>query len=334
MHATRIARSATRSMRIIALPLTPPCKPISGKTAEHLTYYHFITPPDNRKSTWSKWIVAKASDLWAGLGKAPEGNWKRRAFLYGERLVDRLDFEELALKSLDPSLGPRLSNIVHTSKEKEKATPQIPLIYPPSACTSPLPHIQSLLAKRTPRHKKGFWFWLAISPLTAPFALIPIIPNFPFFFCVWRSWSHYRAYKASQYLEGFVKQGAIIPQTSPELDAIYAKYAPAPLPSPSPDSEKPPPPPSEHARAASSPSEAGEAGEPAPEHAQQGQQGQQGQEETAAASAYGPRLLLRKEAVPELQKLLELPEDSTFAADVYRALEQARLRLEGGQKAA
>ena len=64
-------------MRIIALPLTPPCKPINGRpAAEHLTYYHFITPPDNRKSTWSKWIVAKASDLWAGLGKAPEGNWK------------------------------------------------------------------------------------------------------------------------------------------------------------------------------------------------------------------------------------------------------------------
>ncbi|KAI0662332.1 mitochondrial K+-H+ exchange-related-domain-containing protein [Cubamyces menziesii] len=324
MHATRIARSATRSMRIIALPLTPPCKPINGKAAEHLTYYHFITPPDNRKSTWSKWIVAKASDLWAGLGKAPEGNWKRRAFLYGERLVDRLDFEELALKSLDPSLGPRLSNIVHTSsKKKEEATAQIPLIYPPSACTSPLPHIQSLLAKRTPRHKKGFWFWLAVSPITAPFALIPIIPNFPFFFCVWRSWSHYRAYKASQYLEGFLKQGAIIPQTSPELDAIYAKYAPALLPDA--DAEKPPPPPSEHARAADSPTR--DSSEASSEQAQQGPQ-----EETAAASAYGPRLLLTKEAVPELQKLLELPEDSTFAADVYRALEQARLRLEGGQK--
>lgn len=45
-------------------------------------------------------------------------------------------------------------------------------------------------------------------------------------------------------------------------------------------------------------------------------------------------MLLEKEAVPELEKLLDLPEDSTFAADVYRALEQARLRLEGGQKKA
>ena len=43
-------------------------------------------------------------------------------------------------------------------------------------------------------------------------------------------------------------------------------------------------------------------------------------------------MLLTKEAVPELQRTLELPEDSTFAADMYRALEQARLRLEGSGK--
>ncbi|OSD07619.1 hypothetical protein PYCCODRAFT_1430864 [Trametes coccinea BRFM310] len=308
MHATRIARTATRSMRIIALPLTPPCKPTDGRPAEHLTYYHFITPTESAKTTsWSKWAAAKAADLWAGLGKAPEGNWKRRAFLYGERLVDRLDFEELALKSLDPSLGPRLSHIV-PSKDKNPPV-HIPLIYPPSACSSPLPHLQSLVEKRTPRHKKGFWVWLAVSPLTAPFALIPIIPNFPFFFCVWRSWSHYRAYKASQYLEGFLKQGAIVPQTSTELDVIYAKYAPAALPTP-----PAPPPPSEH----SSP----------PHHNDHGAQ----DEKAGTYAGGGARLLLTKEAVPELQKVLELPEDSTFAADVYRALEQARLRLEGPQK--
>ena len=31
-------------------------------------------------------------------------------FNYGERLIDRLDFEELALKSLDPSLGPKITS--------------------------------------------------------------------------------------------------------------------------------------------------------------------------------------------------------------------------------
>lgn len=52
--------------------------------------------------------------------------------------------------------------------------------------------------------------WMAISPLTAPLKLIrtsyarlslnvkytnsvvAIIPNLPFFFCAWRSWSHFK----------------------------------------------------------------------------------------------------------------------------------------------
>jgi hypothetical protein len=33
-----------------------------------------------------------------------------KLYRYGERLVDRIDFEELALKSIDPSLGPKLSS--------------------------------------------------------------------------------------------------------------------------------------------------------------------------------------------------------------------------------
>ncbi|TBU23259.1 mitochondrial K+-H+ exchange-related-domain-containing protein [Dichomitus squalens] len=302
MRATAVARNATRSMRIIALPLTPHRNPINGKPVEHLTYYHFITPPEDTKtSSWPKWAVAKASDLWAGLGKAPESSWKRKAFLYGERLVDRLDFEELALKSLDPSLGPKISNIVPSSSKTEGPS-TIPLVFPTSVSPAPIPHLHSLLERRTPKHRKGFWMWLAISPLTAPFAIIPIIPNFPFFFCIWRSWSHYRAYKASEYLESLLQRGAIITQSSPELDVIYAKYAPRPPKSF--ESEKPPAP-SDHAPSGSEHSEKGVDADPA------------------------PTLLLTKEAVVELQKALDVPEDSTFAADVYRALEQARLRLEG-----
>ena len=40
------------------------------------------------------------------------------------------------------------------------------------------------------------------------------------------------------------------------------------------------------------------------------------------------RLLLTRDAVPSLVTLFDLPSDSAFATDVYRALEQARLRIE------
>ncbi|KAF9816053.1 hypothetical protein IEO21_04228 [Rhodonia placenta] len=227
-----LAQGAKRGVRIIALPLATPARRTTPthNAWDHLTYYHFVTPPphESKTQTWSNWVTTKAAHLWAGLGKAPDGNWKRRAFLYGERLVDRLDFEELALKSFDTSLGPKILPVGRTDKIKPKDHPTIPLIYPPSACTSPLPHLRALLEKRTPRHRNGCLIWIAISPFTAPFMLIPIIPNFPFFFCAWRAWSHYKAFKASQYLQAFVAQGAVLPQENAELDAIYLEYAPAP----------------------------------------------------------------------------------------------------------
>jgi hypothetical protein len=41
--------------------------------------------------------------------------------MYGERLVDRVDFEELALKGVDPSMGPKLSNPRSPTEEQKKA---------------------------------------------------------------------------------------------------------------------------------------------------------------------------------------------------------------------
>ncbi|KAH9949867.1 mitochondrial K+-H+ exchange-related-domain-containing protein [Amylocystis lapponica] len=281
------AARSSRSLRIIALPLTGPSTAHTpNRHADRLTYYHFVTAPSpaHKANSWSRWATSKAADLWAAFGKGPEGGWKRRTYLYGERLVDRLDFEELALKSVDPSIGPKLLRAAPHPRPDDH--PTIPLAYPPTVFSSPLPHLRSLLAKRTPRHRKGFLVWALVAPLTAPFMLIPIIPNFPFFFCAWRSWSHYRAYKASQYLEAFLAQGAIVPQGSAELDRIYITYAP---------------------KAAA--------------------------EKLADSARAAPAgLLLAPEAVPVLQARLELPPDSTFVADVSRALEQARLRLEGAAR--
>jgi len=144
---------------------------------------------------------------------------QNRVFNYGERLIDRLDFEELALKSLDPSLGPKITSPRTVGKDVQQ--PQIPLIYPQHIITSPLLNLQTLVDKRAPRHKRGAWFWLLVSPLTAPFMLIPIIPNLPFFFCIWRSWHHFRAYKGSEYLQDLLARGAISPQSDRQLDEIY-----------------------------------------------------------------------------------------------------------------
>ena len=45
--------------------------------------------------------------------------------MYGERLVDRLDFEELALKSFDTSLGPKLLPVGRKDKIKPSDIPTV-----------------------------------------------------------------------------------------------------------------------------------------------------------------------------------------------------------------
>lgn len=161
----------------------------------------------------------------------------------GERVADRIEFEELALRSVDPSVGPAVLPTAGTSKQvnESQSLPKVcmlqsgaadPLTRPhtgtfhlPSSLIShlwkrsrPAPSARSpantfgdswtatskgvlfMDARRTPHYsdRTDTYVYLlctnichlpAISPVCAYVALIP---NLPLFFCVWRSWSHYR----------------------------------------------------------------------------------------------------------------------------------------------
>ena len=147
-------------------------------------------------------------------------------------MVDSLDFEELALKSIDLSLSPSVADFRSVSESKKvplsvSTVPfryqllacaltretKISLVFPPSLLSPSevLSELRGFVEYRVPKHRRGFYLWMGIAPLTAPFKLIrtstsclypfmsllkkfllAIIPNLPFFFCAWRSWSHYR----------------------------------------------------------------------------------------------------------------------------------------------
>lgn len=59
--------------------------------------------------------------------------------------------------------------------------------------------------------------------MTWPFAIIPIIPNFPLFYVLWRAWSHYKAWRGATYLEQLIKAGLVVEKECPELTEIYAR---------------------------------------------------------------------------------------------------------------
>ncbi|CAE7124094.1 unnamed protein product [Rhizoctonia solani] len=236
------------SMKLFAFPLTA-SRDLSIRRSGHrhpLIYYYAQMP---KKSTGSdeqptllKRAQGKASEMWRNWGKAP-GGWKLKVHTYGEKLVDKIDFEELALASIDTSLGPKISQLgTHGSAGKELSKQQtnahdisIPLIYPPSFMSSvdPLASLQQQLALRSPLHRRKTWFWVGVIPFTAPFMLIPVMPNLPFFFCVWRAWTHWKAHKASIYLLELSNKDAIHTSPSQDLDSVYSnasKLLPDPAP--------------------------------------------------------------------------------------------------------
>ncbi|KAH9480793.1 hypothetical protein JR316_0007393 [Psilocybe cubensis] len=217
-------------MRIITLPLTTGPARISAAAAANqtrFTYFDFQSPINALQSAsvmpaTSRWLpnsaqisslaAIKAASVWSEFGKA-EGGWKLKAYETGQALIDKTDFEELALRSFNPS------------DINCQDTVKIPLIYPPSvfppSASAVLAELQAHIASRIELHKKGLYLWSAAIPPTLPLKLIPIIPNFPFFYSAWRAWSHYQAKTSAEYLQSLLKHNAIVPEASSELDEIY-----------------------------------------------------------------------------------------------------------------
>ncbi|KAJ7147168.1 mitochondrial K+-H+ exchange-related-domain-containing protein [Mycena crocata] len=226
-------------MRIVSLPLTRPHPP-----QRIITYYSFtIVPPppppqppskDPPASGWLpqegvvKWATFKVDATWADWGKAETG-WRHRVFEFGERFLDKLDFEEAALKRINVHVAPPskvpddLSGEARTEVEAELAKLKVPLYYPPSVSSAPeaVANLNALLQERIPLHNRGFYKFLFLAPLTAPFMIIPVIPNLPFFFCAWRAWSHYQALRAARHVDALLQNGKIVPEADKTLDAAY-----------------------------------------------------------------------------------------------------------------
>ncbi|SJX60418.1 uncharacterized protein SRS1_11750 [Sporisorium reilianum f. sp. reilianum] len=184
-------------------------------------------------------MLNKASAFWIDLGRTEQTStfdWKRRTYVLGERLMDRIEYQEWALKGIDPAMGPHLIRREPEDAETKvegtgmgiKRLDHVPLLYPPSLLEPQrlLKSLKNLTDHRTPHHYRRFWYCVVGMPITIPFALVPVVPNLPFFYLVYRAWSHWKAYKSSQYLSTLIAQDLVRPTESNELDSIFAQTTP------------------------------------------------------------------------------------------------------------
>ncbi|GAA5931204.1 hypothetical protein JCM1841_003487 [Sporobolomyces salmonicolor] len=231
--------TAPSLLKLFALPLS---RPRPSKPPLFLLHAHRPPPPSSSSSSSSsstdapqlpilKRVEQKAADMWAGLGKGKEGSWKKRSYDLGERLMDKIEYEEWALKAIDPAFAPKPWRRIPSSTPSKQGSSTssdepVNLIYPPSLLDEPalLDSLKKQLENREPHHRRAMWRCLLLSPLTWPFAIVPIVPNFPLFYVLWRAYSHWRAWKATQYLSSLLASPrsnlALLP--SPKLDQIYA----------------------------------------------------------------------------------------------------------------
>ncbi|KAI0104751.1 mitochondrial K+-H+ exchange-related-domain-containing protein [Nemania sp. FL0031] len=199
-------------MRLFLVPIS---------TRRTLLYCQKLRALPSDKQPWVDKITLRAARLWAGW-EQKESGWQRAVVKYGNRALRRIPYEEWGLKSV-PTLGARRRQEDIMGKEKHH------LIFPPSVIpASRAPQVlQTLATERQALHRSRMIWCIIGIPISAPFALVPIVPNLPFFYLAYRLWSHYRALAGGKHLQWLLSNQFFTLHPSDTLDTIYPRHLPS-----------------------------------------------------------------------------------------------------------
>ncbi|CAG7846528.1 SubName: Full=Uncharacterized protein {ECO:0000313/EMBL:CCA70188.1} [Serendipita indica DSM 11827] len=291
-----------------------PAQPTTANDRPAIVYYHVQSPPEppSRNPHLFKKMMDKALGTWTEFGKAEKTSWKFKLYAWGERVADRIEFEENALKAINTSFRPDAPKPeFNLGSKDDKAL----FIYPKGLSFEVFEDWKSHVRLREPYHKRYFYLWSLGLPVTAPIGIAPIIPNVPFYFCAWRAWCHWKAWRATIYLNQLLTIDYFEPTADAALDTIYSpknvsqsNLSLSDSVSASSHSSGAPSSASSDSLSDSTPSPS----DPASKHAE-------------FDPMVDSQLVLREEDVPGLVTRLELPQQ--VGSELLRAIEQTRVRL-------
>lgn len=159
--------------------------------------------------------TAAAARLWARW-ETKEKGWQKKVVDYGNVAMRRIPYEEWGLKSVPP-LSTRRKTEELQGKEK------VELVFPGKIL--PLAKVEeiarTLATERESLHRKNMIWCIVGMPITIPFALVPVIPNLPFFYLVFRAWSHWRAIAGGKHIQWLIEHKLLQPSPSETLDRLY-----------------------------------------------------------------------------------------------------------------
>ncbi|KAL8098774.1 uncharacterized protein LOC141682614 [Apium graveolens] len=121
----------------------------------------------------------KMNNAWIALETAPAGSLKNKIHGVGLKLLSRVKPSEILLKSIT------------------KDVTNVEIMYPSSLNARLVRRrLRHIALRGTIIHKKYFYGSLTLLPLTTIFTVLPL-PNIPFFWILFRTYSHWRALQGS-----------------------------------------------------------------------------------------------------------------------------------------
>ncbi|CEP62530.1 Mrx19p LALA0_S05e07690g [Lachancea lanzarotensis] len=198
-------------VKLIAIPIT---------THKAFVYHKHASNILNATSKVVKYetkLIGKVSQTWAKLEKSPR-KLNRKIVEKVNVLLDKTAWTEDSLNTV-PSENYLMKRVWENEKErlltfeewfknadKLKLRP-IHLYYPESVCseTQIRQQLQTLCEQGLQYHKKFAWLSLLGIPLTLPLVLIPVLPNVPGFYLLYRAYRNFKACNGAKRLESLVK---------------------------------------------------------------------------------------------------------------------------------
>ncbi|KAI8335657.1 mitochondrial K+-H+ exchange-related-domain-containing protein [Choanephora cucurbitarum] len=183
-------------MRLYAIPI------LKNRWA----YYCHSTLPATSRLTK---MVAWSNKKWEQLDKAEADSWKKKLYIRGSNIMNQLDYQEWFFKS------------VPSKEEIEKPLEKVWIHHPSVLDKSQLDHeLKAVLKERIPYHKKYMRYSAYWVPFACTFAIVPLVPNIPLAYNLFRLYSHYKALKGAEHLETLLEYGHIEYEVDPRLNEI------------------------------------------------------------------------------------------------------------------